>query len=482
MKNGCRNTIVVRERSFRQNDRNMREILATIASGKAQAVQVRYHCRYCLRIGVENGRVTQLTATDTSGVGIRVLQNGIWGFSTTSDTSLENLKKTFTEAKQAALSGQGKQEEFLLAGEPVTGNLTVQQTKPLSSVSLEEKLSLVRKTEEKMRQLSSKIVSTAASYEELLDTKIIVTSSGANVSYQDTKADFRALAFASDGTRLEYGRMTLSATGGWEELFRHVKPEAVPEEAVRSAVEKLTAEPAPAGLYTVVLHPSLVGILAHEAIGHTVEADFVLAGSIAGKFFQKKVAAEQVSIVDDPLPAKDTAASGVLLVDDEGNRTRVAVIIENGYLRGYLHDSRTAWLFHTKNTGNARAFTYRDEPLIRMRNTYVLPGVEKPEEIIAGTPSGLYLKGLGQSGQADANAEFMFGVDQAWWIRDGKLASPVTGVTISGNAFEVLSSVDKVGCDFLLDSGAGYCGKHQPAKVDAGGPHLRCQVKVGGNL
>ncbi|HOL67534.1 MAG TPA: TldD/PmbA family protein, partial [bacterium] len=158
-----------------------------------------------------------------------------------------------------------------------------------------------------------------------------------------------------------------------------------------------------------------------------------------------------------------------------------ATIIEQGYLKGYLHNAETAGIFKVANTGNARAFTYQDEPLIRMRNTYILPGNLEPEEIIAETPSGLYLKGLGQSGQADANAEFMFGVDEAWLIEKGKLTRRVTGVTISGQAFAVLSSVDKVGCDLLLNSGAGYCGKHQPAKVDAGGPHLRCRLKVGGN-
>ena len=54
------------------------------------------------------------------------------------------------------------------------------------------------------------------------------------------------------------------------------------------------------------------------------------------------------------------------------------------------------------------------------------------------------------------------------------------GTTISGNAFEVMESVDAVGSDFVWDLGAGHCGKGQAAKVDDGGPHIRCKLTIGG--
>jgi len=131
-------------------------------------------------------------------------------------------------------------------------------------------------------------------------------------------------------------------------------------------------------------------------------------------------------------------------------------------------------------TGNARAFEYSDEPIIRMRNTYIKPGESSLEEMIAGIESGYLLQGLGFGGQADSNAEFMFGVREAHRITQGEIAELVRGVTISGNAFVVLTSVDTIGKHFQWGLGAGYCGKGQPAKVDAGGPHIRCVVTIGG--
>ena len=74
----------------------------------------------------------------------------------------------------------------------------------------------------------------------------------------------------------------------------------------------------------------------------------------------------------------------------------------------------------------------------------------------------------------------MLGVQEARRIRDGRLGELVKGVTITGIAFEVLQTVDAVSDTFRWDLGSGYCGKVQPAKVDAGGPWLRCQAVLGG--
>jgi TldD protein len=74
----------------------------------------------------------------------------------------------------------------------------------------------------------------------------------------------------------------------------------------------------------------------------------------------------------------------------------------------------------------------------------------------------------------------MFQVQEPYRIENGEVKELVRGVTMSGQAFDVLSSVDAIGRDFELDLGSGYCGKFQPAKVDGGGAPLRCTVLVGG--
>jgi TldD protein len=169
-----------------------------------------------------------------------------------------------------------------------------------------------------------------------------------------------------------------------------------------------------------------------------------------------------------------------VLVDDEGVPTQKVKIIEQGVLKSYLHNRETAEKFQVAPTGNARAFEFDNEPLIRMRNTYIEPGTTSLSEMIADTEDGLLLSGA-KNGQADANAEFMFVVGEIYPIKNGKLGPLHRGTTITGNAFQVLESVDRVGDQFAWELGSGFCGKGQPAKVDAGGPHIRCTVSLAGS-
>jgi len=223
-----------------------------------------------------------------------------------------------------------------------------------------------------------------------------------------------------------------------------------------------------------------VGTLCHEAIGHTVEADLVLGGAITANRIGTRVASELVTMCDAGMPSGAPHVVGRLPVDDEGVPATRTVLIERGVLRSFLHNRETAARFGVPPTGNARAFLYSDEPIIRMTNTYIERGETPVEALFGGVESGYYLRGFAMSGQADSSAEFMFGVREAQRIERGKLTGRVKGMTISGNAFDVLQSIDAVGDDFAWENGAGFCGKGQPAKVDAGGPHVRCRIALGG--
>ena len=114
-----------------------------------------------------------------------------------------------------------------------------------------------------------------------------------------------------------------------------------------------------------------------------------------------------------------------------------------------------------------------------MRNTYLMPGQQSLDDIIASLEDGYLVDGAG-SGQADSNGEFMFGTGYLWRIKNGKKVALVREATLSGIAFDVLRTVDAVSKEFRWELGTGHCGKGQPAKVDAGGPYVRCQINVGG--
>ena len=234
---------------------------------------------------------------------------------------------------------------------------------------------------------------------------------------------------------------------------------------------------ADAGFRQVILHPDLAGILAHEAVGHTVEADFVLSGSVGGPYFGKRVASELVTLVDYANTALGRQCQVTVYVDDEGTPAEDAVLIRDGILVGYMHNRESAAHFGHKPQGNARAFAFSDEPLIRMRNTCIAPGKDKLEDMIASIEDGYYFTKTG-NGQADATGEFMFGVNMGYEIKKGKPGRAVRDTTISGVAFEVLKTVDMLSCD--LSWSYGMCGKKQTIPVGMGGPAVKVGINVGG--
>ena len=159
-------------------------------------------------------------------------------------------------------------------------------------------------------------------------------------------------------------------------------------EAVRQAIVQMEAEPAPAGTMPVVLGKGWPGILLHEAVGHGLEGDFNRKGvsAFSGRIGQK-VASEQCTIVDDGTIAN---RRGSLSVDDEGTPGQNTVLVENGILRSYLHDRISAEHYKLSRTGSARRESYKFAVAPRMRNTYMLNGPRKPDEIIASVKRGLY--------------------------------------------------------------------------------------------
>ena len=446
-----------------------------IEESPADYTEARFHRREKNQIVLRKGEVDDITSEIYQGVGIRVLHDGAWGFSSIYATDASSLKETLkTALKMAqAASFRKKEKAYLQEASPVRGEFSPDIKDPLSNHSLEEKIDLCIKTD-KMVLSHDNIKSSLIYYQELIDNKWILTSDGSNVRISDSKPQFYVGAIAGSGSDLVFYLDAIGNTVGWE-MFERRPPESMVEKATSTARQLVKAPYPKGGKATVILDPALVGLLCHEAVGHTMEADIALSGAITRDKIGEKVASEYVTMVDSGLIQE----GGWTPVDDEGVTCRDVALIKNGVLSGFLHNRETAYIMDTEPTGNARAWEFDVEPLIRMRNTYVEKGDWNPEEIIEETKEGYLLVGAG-AGQADANAQFAFEVKEAYAVEKGETGPLLRSATMTGNAFEVLKTVDAVGNTLEFDMGVGACGKQQFAKVDGGGPHMRCTVLVGG--
>ena len=248
-----------------------------------------------------------------------------------------------------------------------------------------------------------------------------------------------------------------------------------PAEVVRRLVTALdaaqTTAPAPVGEMPVVLGPGVGGILFHEACGHALEGDRVLAGKSAlAEKFGEQVAPDFLTLVDDPTL---DGLPGSRRYDDEGWRTAPTVLIERGRVAGLLLDRATARRAGSAPTGSARRETYRDLPLPRMTNTFVREGRWSAGSIVSAVARGLYVEELG-AGQVDtATGEFAFQVRRGALIAGGRLVAASGPCSVVGTGLRALAGVRAVGTDLRFDPGAGECGKDgQRARAAVGQPTL----------
>lgn len=460
----------------------MKDILQNLAQAQQGFVELRWHKRSSNSFMAQKGRVDVASSSLTEGVGVRALIEGAWGFAATADVSKQAIQRAIEQAQRNArvlARAKGKHKIDLARGRLARMDFKGEGYDELRSMSIADKLGQVVSYEKQLAAASTRVHTARCRYNEIIEEKAIVTSDGAACSMRVAQPEVSFSAIAEkDGERAS-GSRGAGVSGGWRCLFQHPSLANVVDETARIAVDLLDAKYPEGGQKTVILAPAVVGLLCHEAIGHTVEADFVKSGSIAQGKIGQRVASDLVTMADSGCETIAGYAVGNLPFDDEGIETENTIIIKNGILTSYLHNRESAAEFGVAPTGNARAWLFNDEPLIRMRNTYLVPGVSALADMISGLEDGYLVEGAG-SGQADANGEFMFGTSYVWRIKNGKKVELLREATLSGIAFDVLKTVDAVSKEFLWDLGTGYCGKGQAAKVDAGGPYVRCKITVGG--
>lgn len=446
-------------------------------------VEARWHAKTTRGFTMSNGRLERSSSRRRDGTGIRVLHDGAFGFASCNSHDPKEVKKAIQAARKAASKSAARKGERiagLAETELARGHFEEPGVNDVLGRDIEEKLALARGAEQTAREASQRVATAQSTYQEILEEKAIATTDGAGCTIRLVRPEFRVTAIAEEGGERQTSSRTVGVTGGWDCLFRDHDSARLGEEAAATAVDLLAAERPKGGRKKVILAPSIVGLLVHEAIGHTVEADFVQSGSVAQGKLGQMVASELVTLCDSGISDHRSGAGGSLPVDDEGVPTQRTEIIRDGKLVSYLHDRESAAKFGVAPTGSARAWEYSDRPLIRMRNTYIEPGNSTLEEMIGTLDDGYVLEGA-KNGQADATGEFMFNVERAWRVVGGQKKELVRGVTIAGIAFDVMKTVDAVSSEFHWDLGAGYCGKGQPAKVDAGGPWVRCEALLGGD-
>jgi TldD protein len=450
------------------------------AKGFDGYTELRWHANHAVRLAMRKGALLQNTQTREGGVSARCYRSGAFGFACHPGDTDEALGAVLAEARaNAALyeRAAGGEPASLPQTPPGTGVYDYRSQR--SPLSPSERTDLLRRLDDTITRKYPGLLNTDLVLSSLAIEKALVTSEGAaTYSYVPRTVLIFGLSMQAND-----GPVQLSDhVGGFGDLQDQVydlEPLLERVDALYTALrEKAEGTHCDAGVHDVVLDPMVAGILAHEAIGHTCEADSVLSGSVAGDRINQQVASEKITLGDYGGRGPDGKSDLPIHIDDEGTPCRDVTIIENGVLKAFLHNKDTARRLGAEPTGNARAFAFGDEPLVRMRNTAILPGTDRLDDMIAAVDRGYYLM-RSSNGQADWTSEFMFGITRGYEIHNGKLGRAIRDTTISGVAFDMLKTVSHVG-DTLHWMESAWCGKKQLIPVGMGGPALKCRITLGG--
>lgn len=449
-------------------------LFATGVHTELRAQENRYR-----RVGLVQGNITTNSRSETSGICARVCKNGVYGFSSMAEYSKDAADAVLKAATDNAVfldkhAAKGK------APVPPLAEGYIPVNHPIMDNEQKKYIDFCKEIDDYIVKKYPKLSSRSVIYTEDSMDKILYTSDGHDGHTTSPRCYIYVFMNSEtlDGTPIELFEV-FGGGGNFDENFSDISMfyEKL-DELYKKVMDKRAGVYAQAGYKTVILDGLLSGMLAHEAVGHTVEADLVAAGSVAGSNLNKRVGSDLVTMVDFAHTAFGKKVPLPIYLDDEGTVAEDAVLIENGILKGYMNNRETAVQYGMKPAGNARGWEFSDEPLIRMRNTAVLPGKDKLADMIASVEDGYYLLNTG-NGQADLTGEFMFGITMGYEIKNGKLGRAILDTTVTGVAFEMLKTVDML-ADEMNWGSSGFCGKKQMIPVGLGGPAMRCKIMIGG--
>ncbi|MBS3814685.1 TldD/PmbA family protein, partial [Candidatus Bipolaricaulota bacterium] len=362
--------------------------------------------------------------------------------------------------------------------EPQEEEVTSNQENDIRRIPLEEKRDVVKKYNQLMLNYDDRIESTRTIYSDSFRELTYVNSEGTTIYQEIPDLTLLLVAIAKgDENNIQIAHDSLGTAGGFDYV---VGKEDITEEVASRAVSLLTADPVEGGNYTVLLNPKLAGVFIHEAFGHLCEADHVYKNERLQEIMKlgREFGPENLNVVDEGFI---DGKRGNLPFDDEGVPRKKTYLIKDGKLNSFLHSRETAKKMGQDPTGNARAISYRYEPIVRMTNTYIEPGEESFNDLIKSIDRGIYAKDA-YGGQTQLE-QFTFSAGYGHLIENGEIGSMVRDVVLTGNIFKSLENIAGIGNDLEIIGSAGGCGKggQMPLPVTDGSPHLLIQdVTIGG--
>jgi TldD protein len=446
------------------------------------------------RIRLSDGRLQSLSDGDDSGLAVRVVVDGTWGFASSVDLTPEAARNAARQAVEVAkVAAAMNTERIELAPEPSYGDVTwvsAYEVDPFT-VAPKDKVDLLAQWSAQLLAHTA-VTHADASLYQVKECKFY-TDGATTATQQRVRLHPELTAVAVTDSGFDDMRTLAPPVGrGWEYLTGSARPrgDAPPStpretgywdfpaelaELPELLEAKLKAPSVEPGRYDLVIAPSNLWLTIHESIGHATELDRALGyeAAYAGTSFATidKLGSLQYGSDVMNVTGDRTAVHGLATVgyDDEGVAGQSWNLIKDGVLVGYQLDRRMAQL---KEFGRSNGCAFADSPghmpLQRMANVSLRPAEGGPDtkDLIAGVANGIYILG-DKSWSIDMQRyNFQFTGQRFFRIRNGRLDGQLKDVAYQATTTDFWNSMEAVGGPqtYVL-GGAFNCGKGQPGQV-----------------
>jgi len=462
---------------FGVSEEDLRKVLAAALEKGGDYADLFFEHTFNNSVGLRDGEVNSTFSGIEYGVGVRVLAGDQTGYAYVENSTLEDMLKA---ARTAARIANGVPSNFLpdfSVKVSSKNHYAIKQS--WEDITLKQRIPYVQKLNDRIFALDARVNKVMVNLSDCSSHIFFVNTEG--VMYYDYRpmVSLTANCVMLENEVYENGRAARSFRMGFEFLTDEVIEEIAKEAVAETAIMYQAIKPK-GGEMPVVLGAGGSGIFLHEAIGHAFEADFNRKGtSIFSDMLHKKICGEFINVVDDgTIPFN----RGSVNIDDEGVEGQKTYIVREGVLTSYLHDRVSAKYFNIPSTGNGRRESFRQNPIPRMRATYMENGNASEAEMIASVKNGVFVNSF-TNGQVQIGAgDFTFFVKSGYLIENGKLTQPIKDINIIGNGPQALADITMVSNNYLMDNGTWTCGKDgQSCPVTCGMPSaLISKLTVGG--
>lgn len=432
---------------------------------------------------IENGQIEHTRSVSDRGLGIRVLNDGVWGFvSISNPLSSDEIVRTVNEAiSNARYYASKKKQKIKLVPVPAVNDKIVFAVREEPDI---ERLAKIGFDCDKIIREKKRIIRSSVSIGYSKTKKYFASSEGTKITQEYTDVISEISATAHESGLTQSVDSTEGGRGGIEKLSEKKDIFATSEFVSEMASKLIDAKPANDEKATVVMNPDFVALLTHEILGHPSEADRVLGKEMAwagGAWWAGKIGeqigSQNLDVFDDPTI---NGSLGWYGYDDEGVKSSKTTLIENGVLVNHMQSRETAEIFDAKPSANMRATSYKFMPLIRMACTCIGKGDWDQKEMISDVKSGYMISNMKVPSIDMKRYNWSISCQFAQKIENGKLTDLLRDVIVMGTAPEFFKSIDACGKDFTVRP-ITNCGKGDPMQsmiMGNGGPSIRAVATV----